>query len=731
MIGDTEVYELTSADDDLHEPTSDSPLWTETFWLSFGIPERQMQVCVYPWFRKNIGMQAGGVLAWDSSGELPWEMLYCEYDYHIPMSDGLDLRSAALPNGLTIECTEVQRQYRVGYVNEDISLAVRFVGLMDPLVSGHDGRPSHIDQPGLVTGSLTLRGETIAVDGPGMRDRSWGVRADATRVGYAWGTTSGGGSFLCLSMPTDGQEKVVDGYLLLDGEAARLGEGTRPHGALRRPAGVDPDRGDRRAGPPVAGGGDLPRPDRLLRLSGHVQLGLGRALGRRGDVGLGRRPRRLAGQRVEGPPGEAGLRGGAADAALLGSAGPGGDRWPVRARSGSMDRKGDGTCNGFGRCPALTGVQGPRVDRVASGPGGGRGRFPGMADPAPVVIGVMYPDVWEARPRAELDEDLAVLAAIDPRIEILDVRYVDSDDLRVRRGADPAADLRSEAPPLSDAQRAAFARVEIVVAQDLPYDVGSLAPGLRFVQGMGAGVSQLMSAGLADAGIRLTTAAGVGAVSISEFVLARLLQIWKRLPEIDAHQRDVSWVHAFGREVSGLTIGVVGLGAIGRQVALRSRAFGLRVVASRQRYTPGQTDFDVDHLYGPGEVRTMVADCDAVVAAVPESPSTVGLFDADFFAAMRTGAIFCNVGRGSPVVDRDLVGALASGQLGAAVLDVFAEEPLPSSSPLWHVPNLYVSAHCANSADRFWTNLYSLFGENVRHYLAGEPLRNEVDPHPR
>src|SRR5262249_18588135 len=162
-------------------------------------------------------------------------------------------------------------------------------------------------------------------------------------------------------------------------------------------------------------------------------------------------------------------------------------------------------------------------------------------DEGALVIGVMYPAEWEARPRAALDADLDELTALDPRIEILDVRYVDPHDLRTRRGADPDADLRHPTPPLTDEQRDAFQRVDVVLTQDLPFDVPTLAPTLRWVQGMGAGVSQLLSAGLADGGIRLTSAAGVNAVSISEFVIGRLLQIWKRFPEIDQFQRRHEW----------------------------------------------------------------------------------------------------------------------------------------------------------------------------------------------
>jgi phosphoglycerate dehydrogenase-like enzyme len=345
----------------------------------------------------------------------------------------------------------------------------------------------------------------------------------------------------------------------------------------------------------------------------------------------------------------------------------------------------------------------------------------------PLVVGVMYPAVWETRPREHFEADLAKLTELDPRIEVLDVRYVEPDELRTKRGAAPLADFRHLAPELTSEQREAFSRLEVVLAMDLPFDVATLAPNLRWVQGVGAGVSQLTSAGLADADIRLTTAAGVNAVSISEFVIARLLQMWKRLPEIDAFQQEHRWRPTYGREITGLTLGVVGLGAIGRQVAIRARGMGLSVLAQRRTAKPGDTDPDVDELLGLDGLEQIASRSDAIVSAVPETAATIDIFDQKFFAAMRPGALFVNVGRGSAVVEDALAEALVSGHLAGAAIDVVRDEPLTSASPLWDVPNLWISPHSATSPERFWSNLHELLRDNVQRYLAGQPLRNEVD----
>lgn len=351
-----------------------------------------------------------------------------------------------------------------------------------------------------------------------------------------------------------------------------------------------------------------------------------------------------------------------------------------------------------------------------------------MAADNTISIGIMYPREWEQRDATLLEADLDLIRAIDDRIEIIDTRYQDPDELRTRRGSDPGADFRSEAPELTPEQIQAFSRVEMVIAQDLPFDVASMAPNLRWVQGMGAGVSQLESAGLQDAGIALTSAAGVNAVSIAEFVFARILQVWKRLPEIDALQADRDWTPTYGKEVRGTTLGVVGLGAIGRQVARLARGFGMRVVAARSTASLGDSDPDVDELWPATHLHEVLSCSDVVVSAVPESPETIDLFGVEEFEYMRPGSIFCNVGRGSAVVTDALVDALNSGHIRAGVLDVVRNEPLATDDPLWSVPGLLISPHSATSPDRFWENLYDLFRDNLRNYLAGRQLRNVVLP---
>ena len=349
--------------------------------------------------------------------------------------------------------------------------------------------------------------------------------------------------------------------------------------------------------------------------------------------------------------------------------------------------------------------------------------LPAMTDA--VVVGVLYPPEWY-RDQDGFAREVASLDAIDG-VSVVVESYVEPHELRSARGKPDAGALADKAPALTNAQRAAFGQIDVALAIDLPFEVHTVAPNLRWVQAVGAGTGQLQSSGLADAGIRLTAAVGTSAVSMAEFVFARVLEDLKRLRELEAAQARHHWEPLYGRQLAGRTIGLIGLGAINRAVAVRSRPLGLRVLATRRSAVPGSTDPDVDELYPASELKTMLGQCDIVVAAVPETPETVRLMDEAAFAAMPAGSFFCNVGRGSAVDEPALFAALRDGHLRAAALDVASVEPLPADNPLWDAPNLYLSPHCSTSPDALFANLHVLFRDNLERFREGRPLLNEVD----
>jgi len=337
-----------------------------------------------------------------------------------------------------------------------------------------------------------------------------------------------------------------------------------------------------------------------------------------------------------------------------------------------------------------------------------------------IVVCLAFPGIHEAR-------HLEALRALDPRIEpvVLPV------DPGASFAGQTASEPHPEPPPWATGcagERAAMlARTHVLVALHTPARLPALAPSLRWIQGIGAGVEQFAKAGVPAEGVVVTNASGVGARSMAEWVLARLLQIWKRFPESDALQRERRWKQTYGRTFAGSTVGVVGLGHIGGEVAVRARALGARVLGTRRSARPGDSSDVVDALFPLSGLHEMLGQCDAVVVTAPATPETRHLMGAEAFAALRPGTVFVNVARGSLVDESALLAALESGRVAWAALDVFETEPLPADSPFWLHPRVLVTAHCSPSVDRYMDDVFELLLENLRRWVRGEPLRNRVD----
>jgi len=319
------------------------------------------------------------------------------------------------------------------------------------------------------------------------------------------------------------------------------------------------------------------------------------------------------------------------------------------------------------------------------------------------------------------------LRDLDPRVDIVTLPVdPETDWVTV-----PPKDPHDEPPPwatgVARERRRALEQAEVLFALHTPKDLMRLAPRLRWVQGVGAGVEQFAKAGVPRDRVVVTNASGVSSGSMAEFVIGRLLQIWKRFREADRHQEEHAYERIYGRTFAGSTLGIVGMGSIGRAVAERARALGLRVLGQRRSASAGGDPGPADELFGPDRLHEMLARCDAVVVTAPETPETFHLIDAAALAAMRPGSVLVNVARGSLVDESALVQALTTGHVAAAALDVFEQEPLPPESPLWDLPNVYVSAHSSVSVDRYLDDVFDLFVENAGRYLRGEALRNRVD----
>jgi phosphoglycerate dehydrogenase-like enzyme len=282
-------------------------------------------------------------------------------------------------------------------------------------------------------------------------------------------------------------------------------------------------------------------------------------------------------------------------------------------------------------------------------------------------------------------------------------------------------------PPIGPELRDVLARAEVALAIDLPDDILTLAPRLRWVQSVGAGTGQLRVDNLATRNVVLTNNGGANGVGIAEFVIGRIIAWAKQFDKIDELQAEHRWEPLYGRELTGMTVGLIGYGGINENVATRLAPFGVNVVVLRN--TEGLApEPPVRRYYAHRELHEFLGACDIVVAAVPETDQTRNMFDDAAFGAMRPGAYFVNVGRGTLVDQAALARALESGHLSGAALDVTQPEPLPADDPLWGAPNLKISPHCSSAPQAMFPHVHENMRANLSRYLAGEPLRSVVRP---
>jgi len=262
-------------------------------------------------------------------------------------------------------------------------------------------------------------------------------------------------------------------------------------------------------------------------------------------------------------------------------------------------------------------------------------------------------------------------------------------------------------------------------------DMVAAAKRLRWLQSFSAGVeSCIAQEPLRNGTVILTNMQRIGAPVMADHVMAMLLSFSRNLPQYHDAQRDAKWVAhrdvggAFG--LAGKTMFIAGLGGTGLEIAKRAKGFGMRVTGTRNsaRTAP---DY-VDYVGLPQDMPRLLADADVVVNALPLTSSTRGVFDAAAFNAMKRGAWFINVGRGTTVVTAALVQALQDRKLAGAGLDVVDPEPLPPEHALWKMPNVIITPHIAADISEYDEPRWVLARENLRRYVAGDRLLSVVDP---
>jgi len=343
-----------------------------------------------------------------------------------------------------------------------------------------------------------------------------------------------------------------------------------------------------------------------------------------------------------------------------------------------------------------------------------------------VLIGYPHAQV-SGQERPQLPEAFRErLRALDPQAEVVYAPVpVDGEMLTRMRAGDPAELLRYNARfPAQFMQ--ALPDTEVLFTLLAPVDLLQRAPKLRWVANVGSGTEHYSAHGILGSHVTLSSSKGVAARSVAEFAVSQLLMLARSWPARLADQRDHRWRWHTGRELDTMTLGIVGLGEIGREVARMAKVFGLRVIGTRRRAT--ELPPNVDAVYAPEQLHQMLEQSDAVVIAAAFGPQTAGMFDREKLASMRRGAFLLNVARGGLVDEVALEEALRSGHLGGAAFDVFSQEPLPPESTLWEVPNLLISAHNAVGLKDYGAHAFKRFLDDYADFRAGRPLRGRVDP---
>lgn len=313
---------------------------------------------------------------------------------------------------------------------------------------------------------------------------------------------------------------------------------------------------------------------------------------------------------------------------------------------------------------------------------------------------------------------LKILVSFDlPEVNIREIRSV-SPEVQVRKESKDSA--------LIDA----VGEAEILFTGEANREMITAAPKLRWIHSWGAGVDRLLSIPeVARGSIILTNSSGIHSIQISEHVIALMLIFTRKLKEFILFQNDGVWhvpdeTYIFD-ELKGKTVGIIGLGSIGSEIAKKAKCFGMTVLAIRRTITAKPTF--VDELLPSYDLKRLLKESDFVVISAPLTSKTRGMIGAQEFANMKRTAYIINIARGEIIQQNELIAALKQKKIAGAGLDVFETEPLQPNSDLWHMKNVIITPHVAGETVHYYERTTKIFCENLRRYINKTPLINVVD----
>ena len=323
-------------------------------------------------------------------------------------------------------------------------------------------------------------------------------------------------------------------------------------------------------------------------------------------------------------------------------------------------------------------------------------------------------------------------------VEVLVTTSLDEECIRLITTISPKINLR-DVSDFADAEErgdfsfreqfdAHLAEAEIIYGPGPPKNVIDRAPKLKWIQSTSAGVEDFLDRDIIESSVIVTNASGgIYAISIAECVLEMILMFVKKMPLCFELKQERQWKTFSLTVLHSKTVGIVGLGSIGRQVARLSKVFGMRVLATRRSTRSATRTRNVDMLFSQDQLPQLLSNSDFVVLALPLTSDTNNLIGEEELLTMKHTAYLINIGRGKIVDEAALTRALENNWIAGAGLDVFATEPLPVESRLWELPNVILSPHVAGEIEDYDLPATRLFADNLRSYLSGKKLRNVVD----
>jgi len=250
------------------------------------------------------------------------------------------------------------------------------------------------------------------------------------------------------------------------------------------------------------------------------------------------------------------------------------------------------------------------------------------------------------------------------------------------------------------------------------------APKLKWIHALSAGVETMTFAEIQSSSTILTNSRGIHGIPIAEHIFAMILMFTRNLHKLLLQQQEKKWQRVPTEEIHEKTLGIIGLGSIGREIAKKAKGMGMQVVATKREMT---TELFVDKLYPASQLTDMLAVCDYVVTALPLTEETKEYIRLEHFRTMKRTAYFFNISRGAVVNEKDMITALQEGMIAGAGLDVFETEPLPESSPLWEMENVIITPHQAAISPYYLDRAIKLFTDNLTRYINDREMFNIID----